>query len=189
MGRSYQGQDLALGLHIKATKPVADYMAIDTAADRLLPSTWYDTDDGNYYVHPSMITVCKDTGQIFTYIGRPNNPEDIANPLMWTTPGGGGGGSIDPSLLVEVEKRANAYTDTKVQELANTMGGVIVVSLQEYLALKQNNELKPVFYSILQADGTLSRMYFGPSLFAKKAEDGEQITAAVFPLVFPIIFA
>lgn len=188
MGRTYQGQDLALGLHIKATKPIDDREVIATAADRLIPDTWLDA-DGNYYVYPGMETRCADTGQIFVYTGRANNSADIENPLKWTTCAGGGGGSIDPSQLTAVEQRANAYTDKKVQELADTMGSTKTLSMAEYLALKDAGSLQNTFYAIYKND-ELYRMYFGTTLFAKKAESGEHVTiGAAFPLVFPIIFA
>lgn len=84
--------------------------------------------------------------------------------------------------------QANAYTDEKVQAMASAIGVVQVLTTAEYLALRDEGKTEKKFYAIYK-NAQLYRIYFDDTLFAKKAEADDSISACVFPLTFPIIFA
>lgn len=157
MARTYTGQDLALGLNIKATKPIDSREVIDTAADRLLPQTWLDA-DGNYYVYTGMMTRCADTGQAFVYIGRPNNPTDIADASNWVAAGG-----------IDLEAMFALLYESFTQEQFDAL-----------------SEYQSRLYFI-KKNGRLMRIYFGGTLVARRANEDETIQLG-FPYEIPVLF-
>ena len=88
----------------------------------------------------------------------------------------------------QLVREANAYTDQKVEAMAAAMGIVQVLTTAEYLALRDNGQTEKKFYAIYK-NAQLYRIYFDDTLFAKKAESDDVVSACVFPLIFPIIFA
>lgn len=84
-------------------------------------------------------------------------------------------------------------TTAKVDEIIEALNGggmgggtVKVVTVSEYVDLRDRGELKHEFYAVMKKN-ELYRMYFYTTLFAKKGEDGEMISS--FPFVFPIVFS
>lgn len=159
MAKTYSGQDFALGLNIKATKPLDSRDVIDTAADRLLPQTWL-ADDGNYYVYAGMTTRCADTGASYVYIGRANNPTDIADSSKWIATGG----NIDAMAL-----------------FAQMCAGI---TQAQYDSL---SEYQSRLYFVKSDRGRLLRIYYGGTLVARRADESENISLG-FPYEIPVLF-
>lgn len=64
-------------------------------------------------------------------------------------------------------------------------GVVLGITQDAYDLIEQK---QPTMYYIVNSNGELRRVYFGTTLFARKAVQGDVLNMA-FPLTFPLIFA
>lgn len=98
MGRTYKGQKFNLGFDMATTKPLDSRAVVDRLSDIYIPDTWKH-EDGNYYVYPGMVTAIAADGSVAAYIGRANNPLDIADEDKWVVHSAQGGGDGNAKIL------------------------------------------------------------------------------------------